>query len=94
MDINKLTIDVDKAITFTCFKLIELFAYEVDMKKIPVKGTNNKSVSNIIKFKLINKCPSLFKLIGHRVSCLFCHNIYIYIFACYTHFFFFIVWLL
>lgn len=57
MDINKLTIDVDKAITLTCFKLIELFAYEVDIKNIPVKGTNNKSVSNIVKFKLIKNVP-------------------------------------
>lgn len=82
MDINKLTIDVDKAITFTCFELIELFAYEVDIKNIPIKGTNNKSVSNIMKSKLINKCPTLFELIGDRVSCLFCHNIYIYVFGC------------
>jgi len=41
--------DVDKAITFTCFKFIELLAYEVEIKKIPIKGTNSKSVSNISK---------------------------------------------
>ena len=49
IDINKFTIDVDKAMTLTCFKFIESLAYEVEMRNIPIKGTNNKSVSNIWK---------------------------------------------
>jgi len=50
IDINRLTIDVDKAITLTCFKFnIELLLYDVEIRNIPIKGTINKSVSNICK---------------------------------------------
>jgi len=46
---NRFIIDVDKAIVLTCLRLIELLAYDVEITNIPIKGTNNKSVSNILK---------------------------------------------
>ena len=47
-DINKFIIDVDKAITLTCLKFdIKLLLYDVEIRNIPIKGTNNRSVSNM-----------------------------------------------
>ena len=46
---NKFITDADKPITLTCFKFnAELSLYDVETKNIPIKGTNNKSVSNIL----------------------------------------------
>lgn len=61
-------IDVDKAITLTCFKFMVSLAYEVEIRKIPIKGTNSKSVSNISKEKFFHKCSSVWKLILDKVS--------------------------
>ena len=51
IDMNKLIIDADRAIIFICFRLeIRLLLYDVEIRNIPIKGTNNKSVSNIYKY--------------------------------------------
>ena len=51
IDINKLIIDVDRAIIFTCLRLdVKLSLYDVEIRNIPIKGTSNKSVSNICKY--------------------------------------------
>lgn len=55
-DTNKLSMEADKAITFICFKddnelSSPLGPYEtVEIMKIPIKGINNKRISNIIMY--------------------------------------------
>jgi len=50
-EINKLKMDVDNAITLLCFraKIDLLFPGIADIINIPIKGINNKDISNMIK---------------------------------------------
>ena len=69
IEINKLTIDAVKAITLTCFKFnIELLLYDVEIRNIPIKGTINKSVSNMCRLYCINEYSSVSKFIPKQVK--------------------------